>query len=325
MNQSDSDTLISASLSRLQENLIFYWCVVVLSTGFLLNVIIMGVFINKKFINNSMAIYNRIIAFVGNLTIILLYLSIYPQFYAKYSTEFTCKLVSLFIRIYSQFTSWLHVMMSMDRMVSVLSPAIHLFIKTPLFVRLSTIVACICLLGVNMGTFWINNSRQSNLTCKGDYVSNEAHDMASIIMQCLLPIMLILVANSVLIVSIFKQKRNLRMDRSMRKEISFSVSVFVQNLLFIVFMAPEAVAMIYQKYSGYTTATSIRLGGIISLAITCANLLSTYTICCSFLINLAFNKIFRDELHIIMRSMLAMVSSKNESQSKHKKRSAPCQ
>ena len=320
MNQSGSDILFRAFMSSLEEKFVFYWCVVVLSTGFLLNVFIMGIFLKKKFINNPMPFYNIAIALTGNVTIILLFLSINPQIYPQISTEFACQLLSYLIRVYSQMISWLHVMMSLDRMVSVLWPASHLLIKKRLFTRVAAIIVFICLLGINMANFWTSSFIRTKSQCQTEYSSNDAHDLISIVMQTILPIMLMIVANSVLIVSLFKQKRNLNLDRSLRREISFSVSVLAQNLLFIVFMVPEAVAVIYQYYSDYAGTTSIRLLAIISLTITCANVLSTYTICSSFLVNLAFNKIFREELNICIRSLLALVSTKYEANRRPSKR-----
>ena len=307
----NGDALYSAFLLQIQNYVIFYWTLVVLNTGFLTNICVVIVFFRKKFKNNPMAAHNRFIALTGNISIILQYVSVFPQAYGlnlKATSTFACIFISYMSRVFTQMISWLHVMMSLDRMISVLSPALHLRVKSTRFARITAAIIFISLCALNSINFCFkvtttttNSSASSNATlakCVSSPKITEIRDMFHIIMRTFLPLSFMLVANSVLIVSLFKQKRNLNLDRSMRKEISFSVSVLVQNLLFIVFTVPQAFSVMYQYYSEFaeSEAASIRFLAVINLGMTCANELATYTICCSFLVNLIFNKLFREEL-----------------------------
>ena len=331
-NLSDSDAQFSAYMLTIQQELIFYWTLLVLNVSFMLNICMAVVFMRKKFAKNPMALYNVYIAYASNTCVIIMYFSFFPQAYGLNLTaysDFSCKFISYTIRVFTQMISWLHTLLSMDRMVSVLSPTWHLSLKTPTFTKASSLVLFVALLAVNLENMWFKKlDGRPTPQCTSDSETSEARDMINIVMRTLLPMALMLVANNVLIVSLFKQKHDIHLDRSMKREISFSVSVLVQNLLFVVFMVPQAVSVIYQYNADYRTSksspvSSTRLGAIINLCMACANVLATYTICCSFLVNLVFNKLFRDELRVVARILLSMVSPKYAASLEMKRTSTP--
>ena len=309
MNQAiDSDILFSANLLDMQKTLVFYFTLIIINTGFVLNICVILVFAQKTFAHNPMAAYNIYIAFTGNIATIVLYFSFFPHAYEQnletYS-DFSCVCIAYASRVFNQMISWLHVMMSLDRMISAINPTLHLHVKQRRFISHACVFVFICLLLVNIPNVFFRVTRQQ---CTSDLTTTQARDMIRIIMRTLLPFALILVANSVLITNLFRRKRNLSLNRSMRKEISFSVSVVAQNLLFIAFMAPKTVVIIYQYKVAFhpdshndTPLFSVRNQAIINFATTCAAALSTYTICSSFLVNAIFNKIFRKHLMLLVK------------------------
>ena len=325
MNQdSDEDALFSAYLLDKQKSLVFYFTLIVINTGFILNICIVAVFVRKTFANNPMAAYNICIAFTGNIATIVLYFSFFPRAYGlqldTYS-DLSCKCITYASRVFNQMISWLHVMMSLDRMISIVNPALHLIVKTRRFITLACLFVFVCLLLVNIPNVLFRitkNAYNAQAHCTSDKATTRARDMIRIIMRTLLPFALILAANSVVIVNLFRQKRKLSHKRTMRKKISFSVSVVAQNLLFILFMVPQTVVIIYQYKVAFhpdsqnnTPLFTLRNQALINLGITCAAALSTYTICSSFLVNVIFNKIFRKHLTILAKRFTSIFANKN--------------
>ena len=319
----NDDASFSAYLLSIQQSLIFYCTIFVLMPGLFLNMGTMYVFTRKKFARNPMALYNVYIAFTGIICILIFFACFSPFAYnlniAGYSVA-SCKTLAYITHVFTQMISWLHVLLSLDRMVSVLSPATHLSVKTPKFITLSSIVLFMGLIAENVEYFWYDLYAVPNMPtlkqCTSDFFTKEASDMINVLMHAMLPLIFTLVANCVLIVSLFKQKRSFNLNRPMRREIAFSASVLSQNILFMVFIAPQAAFVMYQYVIDYVTdqqsalSSSTRSEAILSLAITSSNVFATYTVSSSFPINLVFNKLFRQELLFIARSMLAKVSPK---------------
>ena len=318
------NALFCLYISSIKKSLVFYSTLVVLNAGFILNIGTILVFARKKFNKNPTAIYNVLIAFTGNICILILYFSFFPQAYGSSLSDYSdssCKCISYVSRVFPQMISWLHVMLALNRMVSVLSPAMHLRVKKAKFILISAIGVFICLLALNVENLWFSITLQWNVSknlslvqeCTSDFISNAVRDMIDILMRTLLPILLMVVANIVLIVSLFKQKQHLNLNRPLTKEIDFSMTVLAKNMLFIVFMTPQAVSVIYKYYIDYNMIkqmpnTSPRFVVLISLANTCCNVLATYTVCSTFPANLVFNKLFRQEIRLIMRRNMSRKS-----------------
>ena len=311
----NEDLAFISSIVGIQKSLLFYWSLIVFNMGFVLNSFSIILYMRKKLASSPIAAYNIYIALTGNICIVLLYISFLPQSYGinlyAYS-DLSCKLNSFLLRIFTQMISWLNVLMSLDTMLSVLAPSKYKSHKTNRLVYCVFAFVFVCLCVVNSANLWfrvmvvqqiydpLTNTTLNRVDCVSATIIMQTRDMISIIVRILVPFTLMLITNVSLIVGLFRIKISLKQNNSLRRERRLSVSVLAQNLLFIVFMAPQAVAIVYQYLVSYYTiqsnlTNSTRFQVIFNLAILCSSALSTNTICFTFVINLVFNKLFRQE------------------------------
>ncbi len=330
---SNGDDLFVKDIQKIQKQFIFYWAMIVFNLGFVLNIFSIVVFLRRRFHNNSNAMYNILIALASNCSILIYYLILFPQsmdFNFLKISDFSCKINSFLLRVFLQLVSWLNVVVSFDRMIIVLYPYTHPKLTTNRIIDISFMLLFVFISLMNGVNLWFkvvvtqsifnNNTNTSFMVadCIGENVIlNEARDMIAIIMRNLLPFVLMLVSNSALIRGLFKQKRSLNLNRSMKREMNISVSVIAQNIMFILFMTPIAIALIYQYNSQFYTiqkgaANSTRTIVLINLLILISACLATFTICFPFIVNFLFNKLFRKEFLFIVKSIFFLLFSRKK-------------
>ena len=325
MNSSQVDTLVPF-IQSLQKSIMFYWTLSAFNLGFLLNILLVAVYMRKVFRGNPTAVYTIFIAIAGNVYIVLMYFNFFPQAYSvnyAATSDLSCKLNSFLLRVFPHLISWLNVMMSVDRMTSVLYPNLYLLVKTNKFICLASVCVFIALCMVNSINLWFkvmivqrifNPATNSTLVirdCTSEGLT-QTRDLIGIVMRTLLPFTCMFVSNTALIVGLWRQKRRmLNMTRSLMREFNFCVSVLAQNGLFILSLAPHSAAVIFQYtfiyYTSSTANNSTRMFALINLAVICGICLSTYTVGYTFVVNLVFNRLFRKEFGLIVNGVFYRV------------------
>ena len=134
-------------------------------------------------------------------------------------------------------------------------------------------------------------------------------------MRTVLPITSMCFINSALIASVFKQKRTLNLNRSLRREVNFTLSVVAQNVLFIILMTPHTILLCYQfkvsYFNGTNAASSKTTVALLNLLYMSAITLASSTVCCFFFVNLAFNKLFRKEFLILTSGVYTFITKQS--------------
>ena len=270
-----------------------------------------------------MAYYNILTAITCNFSIVLLYLGFFMPglgLDVLLLSDFSCKINQFLTRVLTHLISWLNVLTSFDRMISVIYPYKHRLISKKRHIILSIMLVIIDLSIMNSTNLFYNltvirsvyvNATNTTVTTKGCVGVNtitEIADLVAIISRTLLPFFLMFFSNSALIVYLYKHRRVISTTRSMKKELNFSVSVIAQNIIFVLLMTPYSVAKVYQYNIDYILKSRYfnltKEVVIFNIFYVCAACLSTYTSCYLFFVNVAFNKLFRKELRVISRQIL---------------------
>ena len=110
----------------------FWFTVVFCPLGFLLNVMSIVVFSRKCFWDMSMGFYNIVLACVNNSYIVCMCWLFLPPYYSLNpltSAQISCKLLNYLQRVFSRQSSFVDMMIVVDRMVCISFPNKFLFMK----------------------------------------------------------------------------------------------------------------------------------------------------------------------------------------------------
>ena len=102
----------------------YYICVIVCSIGFATNTLNIVVSTRKKLLKNTMGFYNISMSIFNILTLVTVgYLDFFTQSIGQtpliLRSNLNCILISYVMRVISQMSSWLNVMVTTDRMLCV--------------------------------------------------------------------------------------------------------------------------------------------------------------------------------------------------------------
>ena len=201
-------------------------------------------------------------------------------------------------------SSWLSVMATFDRMVSVTFPARITFIKDKK--KLTWIATVLFGLILALSTpnlvFRLQNILTANGTLSVQCVANTSitafRDLIGLIVRFILPIALEFVLNIVLIYKLIKHRKSLNNTRDLTREYRFAFTIVVLNSLYFVCETPTFVITLYLNWTGYnqTNVALTRASAIANFAFGLSLVLTSFRYTCLFYVNLLLNKVFRREL-----------------------------
>ena len=281
----------------------FYFCVVVCNIGFAANILNIIVSTRKKILENTVGFYNIFMSIFNILTLVVVgYLDLFSQSIGQthliLRTNLNCLLISYFIRVFSQMSVWLNVLVTADRLLCVYSlfnrftffkrKKIHLGIVTSLF-----LVLCI----INVPNFFFHLDPQIGMCISVKSVIL-LRDSIAMIMRIIVPLFLQLVMNTILIYKVFKARKSLRMTRSEKNDNRLAFTVIILNLVLIVTELPFSVNVILINLYGYNQtliSPTSKNASLASFAFVCSLVFSSFYYVSLFFVNLSTNKMFRRE------------------------------
>ena len=144
MSVSEVDLNFISNLNLISNNLIYYSCLIFANIGFISNILNILICSRKILREKTFAIYNILMSIFNIINFIFSYIQNFPQTIGKTSIFLTspifCPTILYLLRISIQMTSWLNVMISLDRTLCVLRPRLAQKIenKKKLFIRISS-------------------------------------------------------------------------------------------------------------------------------------------------------------------------------------------
>lgn len=308
MNQIKNDSELITWIKSLNLSFLYYSTLTLVPISFFFNILAILVFLRKIFKNNTNGFQNITLNLVNNMILIFVFLSYYTQSVGndiRLTSNFACKLVSFILRSLVQLSSWIYVLIVAERVVCVTYPLQYRIFNKKRIVITSVVVTAFLILSIlNSPNLLLNlvetptnssgNQTSISVICTGDGLVLKIRDIVVIIFRMIIPFILTLLLNIVLIVKLVKVKKNIRKgDSFMMREYKFAFSIIVLNVLFILTLIPNIVALIYSNLAPNAPEIATFMRQL-------SQLIASYNYCFNFFINLITNNMFRKELFKIM-------------------------
>lgn len=299
---------------------------VVLSLALVFNPLSILVYSRKKFSNNTIGFYNNFLSVVNTLIVLTRFTQ---RILDRYDLDvtlisiFTCKLFDYYLRTILNLSSWLNVLATLDRLIKCTKPNKFVFLKSRKIISLVIFGLVLVFLLTNSANLFfeikISTKNQTYLNktnlieikqCTASKTVTLIRDTMGQLIRIYLPFSLMFIINIILIRILIKSKLNLRMDKSLRKEIHFSLSIVALNIMFLITSLPLSYFIIWLNVYPNGLDTVVKQVTY-EMNYTIAAYFLTFDYCLQFLVNLVFNRIFRREfVKILIWIMSKMCDNK---------------
>ena len=276
--------------------------------GFTANKLTWFVFSRKKFQNTIFSTYFRALCLFNSLTILFridTFLDAFDLKNIKSYSSFSCHSYYYFIYVIPDLSNWTAVVISIDRMISILSPNQYSFRKKKKFQLFIILILILINLVLNTSTIFLidfintNSSNQTN-----DYICNNEGvtlDLIDIIYSVLIPFTLMIMFNTIIIKKIHDSRTKSHNSSSSikKKDIKFAITSITLNILFFVLLFPFTfffiIVSIIQMSEDETYNILYNILSLIFYSYYGSVFFSTY----------ASNSLFRKEFHDLIKEIKA--------------------
>lgn len=229
-----------------------------------------------------------------------------------------CKILNVWRKTALQCPSWLQVIITFDRLRSVVFPNRFRFMSKQNVILIVLAATTILISIANIEYIWFkltyttsNNTIIVSCTPPNKQIITIA-DVINVLLRFLLPFLLMLVMNIVLVRSIFVSKRKAKTSRSMRREINYTLTVIGLNLIFLVLNLPWTVWYILYQLSSYLPSLQTANANFIQSVFKSVAFSILYIDNLSvFILNFFFNRIFRHRTSYLISRLFFKSSSPN--------------
>ena len=302
---------------------------VVLVMGAIGNIFSFIIFSRDKFRKTSFSLYFRVLAFSDTFTLLYIINDIPNVLYGQdlqNRSYFWCKTFRYWLYAIAPVSGWLLVVISLDRMLSIIRPNKFLFLKK----KQTQATICFVNLAYNL-IFYIplivykdyqeqENLNSSNLTeiiykCV-NLEQEKIVDWLDLFNSTILPFLIMAISTSITVTKLFKSRSKTTAEakpntKLKQRDTKFAITSVALNLFFFIFNLPVCVL--------YLLADFIYIEDVDYVLIFCVTLITYYlNFGVVFYVNLVTNSMFRNELLVFLRLRKAnttLVLSNSQSQS----------
>ena len=305
-----SNLTYSAYITNLSTNMNRYFVLVSSSIGIPCNIISIFIFArlmrNKS--NMGFLYLCQSIIDLCLMVILLLVLRAYPLLfpYFFYTSDQLCKFLTYLKRFTAHVSSWMCVLITFDRFIFVLYEQDQRFRfmkkKKNLSLIIMGIFTCLAILDIpNLLFNLVINEKTGALSCTAEFAILFTTDILSTLFRTHIPLILMLVFNFTMLRKIFSKNRLTYNQSSLKgKEYQFTIAVMAFSVYFFVLNFPLALFYIFNDVNLYNGA----LNGDFAATYSFMNSLCLNIAFCqqtlSFFMNFAFNKLFRQEILMLL-------------------------
>ena len=333
-NNNDSATSLAATLNNITNRIDFYYSAIVIPIGVVLNLATIYIFSKSSRVTRQNAIINLLYIGLSAYDVLALFNSIlFAQllpslgiYVVNYSTA-TCIGLNWWRKIVVQAPSWVQVIITFERFLSVVYPNRFDLFKSKRNVVLMLISVFFSLTLVNMGQAWyytvMVTQNQTIYSKYGDKITQQTvselssictnsnavsllTDIINVLFRFLIPFIIMIVLNVLLSKHLYQsKKRTANKNRSFRQERNYTFTVIGFNVLFFVLNLPWAVYYIlnYIQNSGIVIFQDSLDSSIIGLINAFAFSVFYLNNLSSFFLNIIFNSLFRKQFSSLTRGV----------------------
>ena len=307
-SSTSSSAAYAAYLNKVGNDIQFYFNLVQWSVGIpcnIFSIIIFARLLKNKTNMGFLYIWQCAI----DLSLLLFFLFLFRSgttmgFNLYLQSDSMCKFLQLLRRFILHASSWAPVLTTFDRFTFVLYGHADRFrfLKSKLHLTLIILAGFAVLTIVNIPNlnFYLNAKGTS---CTADFTATISSDIISILMRTYIPFLLMIVFNILMIRKIFKNNRTMAKQTNLaQKETHFTFAVIAYDIYFLVFNFPLSVFYIMYDinlYNGAIAGDAVFSASYNVFSFTAAN----FAFCVqtfSFFLYVAFNKLFLNEIFILL-------------------------
>ncbi|CAF0910358.1 unnamed protein product [Brachionus calyciflorus] len=307
---------------RTTQSILFFVSVIIFPIGIIFNTLEIIIFRKPKFQKTTMGFYFTINSSLNLFIIFYLLIFIPPSIKGHYlhlKSDLTCKFYYFFLRVLYQSSSWLNVFITADRLVFVLYPNRFKFQKDKLKLSIFLFVFLLLISTVSLPNLFMKrtviesiylNKSLLSIYCTANPSVLLIRDIELITMRTCLPFILMFLLNLMLIYKVFKSKLKFnRISRNLNLEFKFAFTVITTTFIFLIIFSPNVVYIvlsnIYNNNRLFVKQIQTK-NAFLVLFETCSSLsyFSMYSF--NFLIQMAFNTIFLEEVSKIFLKKLEL-------------------
>ena len=296
----------------LWKNIILYIYPIVILVGVFGNILAFIIFSRKNFKNTIFRVYFRVLVINDIYTLSYLatsnFLDGIYEIVLINGSDLLCKLKYISIYAIPANSSWILVVISLDRSISIIKPKKFSFKNNYLF----QICVCVFITLFNLVYYFqlyfskietINSNNSTNNTKCNYYDPNNTLDWLDFFNSILIPFILMIIFTIVSLKSIFNSRKKVRnisstknTDKTYVKDTKFATTSIVLNLLFLTLNMPSYVYNIIRMYSDISNENKHLIEAIVFLFYY-VNFGSV------FFINALFNSLFKQELKVFFSAI----------------------
>jgi hypothetical protein len=284
-----------------------YIVVIILGVGG--NIFALVIFSRKKFQNTIFSTYFRFLCIFDTFAILFViddFILYQFDIYLKGLNLFSCRLVMYISYITPSVSSWMLVVISFDRLISIVKPSRYLIRKKLRF----QFMICACVMVFNFiyyiqllfsnifHDFIDDTSNQTDIWC---LVINENYniifDWIDLFYSTVIPFLLMLISTLLTLKSIFKSRKKLTISKNLVKDIKFAITSIFLNILFLILNFP------LQCYYILTNITPINDRDVNQIVDSLLSQLFYLNYGVVFYLSIATNSIFRAEFFLILHNL----------------------
>lgn len=293
---------------NLTEQISYYFLIILLPIGVFFNFVSLYLFSRPKMNKTYMGYLFAILSIWNNVQLIYELLIIKAPLVFLYSLN-TCGLLTYFKQNIFNISSWLHVIISIERFICVSQPK-----RIPTKKLLNLIMGIFILFIVVTNTtylffYQVNEFNTTNFTVKFCASSKQVvitSETIVMLMRVYIPLILIIVLNLL----VFKKmlKKNFCLAQ-VKKEYRYTILVFQLGIIYWLFYAPTSICVILNvvKLISNNLFTQEYQIEIYNFVLNMSHLVCLLYHCWFFFLNLWLNKAFRNEFYVMIRIKKRMV------------------
>jgi hypothetical protein len=298
----NSSELIT-SLTTLSNQISYYFLVITMPTGIVLNLASIIVFMRPNLNKTNMGFIFTILSIVDTISLLNYTFIVRSSVLFGYNWTFQCGVANYIRRTLFNISSWIQVYVSFDRYIYIYFLVGTHFFKTKMFTFLMLFLMLALVLitnATNLITFPQTRMIDANRTTTSCTTSRAIRILTPIIamlMRIYLPFLIMIILNTVILLKFLESKKKANMNRNTKKEYRFALITLSMDVSFLVFYLPIAVNLTLIALDEALSIINTPLSdAVFSLYGNIAQLIAISYHALFFFFNIIFNKLFRREL-----------------------------
>jgi hypothetical protein len=304
---------VLATLSDISNEATYYFSVIVVPIGIVVNIFSSVVFLRKNIRSTNMAFYNQMISIVNTLTL-LYYMLVYNSALVLGNNFFNvsdwlCKLLYFIRRVIRQIAPIIESVMTVDRLMTVYFPFKFKFIQKKKFILAFNAAILFVFAGLDYENlqFYLNityknstvNGTRSQIvaskSCTASRFVQVQADLVATFLRIIIPFSVCISCN-ILIARKLKTKKAIRSNNKARKENNFTRNVMMLNFWFLILNMPEGILYVVKDVYSFFDPLTMPSGQIVTFCWNIVYLLTVLHYMINNLFNFKYNSLFRKEV-----------------------------